>query len=70
MAKTEREHAKHRAGGPGKAARRGHVDPASGGNEPSQKQAGKGHVPGEGEGDGEPGRRRAIGRTPSGEGPH
>ena len=68
LAKTEREHERHRAGGPGKAARKGHDEPESSGNKPGQKQAGKEHVPGEG--NGEPGRRRTLGKRPSGGGPH
>lgn len=37
---TEEE--KHRAGGPGKAARKGHVDPEDSGNPPGKKQEGAG----------------------------
>ncbi len=68
MAKTKTEHERHQAGGPGKAARKGHVDPERSGNKPSQNQAGKEHVPGEG--NDEPGRRRTLGKRPSGQGSH
>lgn len=31
---------RHRAGGPGKSARKGHVDPDHSGNKPGQRQSG------------------------------
>lgn len=50
MGKKEREHDKHGAGGPGKAARKGHVEPEKSGNKPSQRQPGSRGLPSEGRG--------------------
>lgn len=43
---TERD--KHEAGGPGKAPREGHLDPAHSGNKPGQKQTPRERGPGKG----------------------
>jgi hypothetical protein len=40
VGKKEREHDKHAAGGPGKSARKGHVEPEKSGNKPGQRQEG------------------------------
>lgn len=48
MGKKEREHDKHESGGPGKAARKGHVEPGKSGNKPTQRQPGPSGMPGEG----------------------
>jgi hypothetical protein len=48
MSKTEREHERHAAGGPGKSARKGHVEPEKSGNKPGQRQAGAERLPGAG----------------------
>ena len=48
MAKTEREQDRHAAGGPGKSARKGHVEPEKSGNKESQRQPGPVGLPGEG----------------------
>jgi hypothetical protein len=66
MGKKEREHDKHAAGGPGKSARKGHVEPAKSGNKPSQRQVGAVKLPGEGRVSGpqrrEPGKGGRLGR--------
>lgn len=48
MGKKEREHDKHAAGGPGKSARKGHVEPERSGNKTTQRQSGPVGLPGEG----------------------
>jgi hypothetical protein len=58
MGKKAPEHDKHAAGGPGKAARKGHVEPEKSGNKPGQRQAG---LPGEGRRSGT--QRREPGKT-------
>ena len=64
MGKKEREHDKHAAGGPGKAARKGHTEPEKSGNKPSQRQAGPVGMPGEGRGPNPSGtERREPGKT-------
>lgn len=50
MGKKVAEHEKHTAGGPGKAARKGHTEPEKSGNKATQRQAGKAGLPGEGRG--------------------
>jgi hypothetical protein len=50
MTKKPREHDKHAAGGPGKSARKGHIEPEKSGNKLSQRQAGAVGLPGEGRG--------------------
>jgi hypothetical protein len=40
MTKKPREHDKHAAGGPGKSARKGRIEPEKSGNKPSQRKAG------------------------------
>jgi hypothetical protein len=46
MSKTEREYERHAAGGPGKSARKGHLEPEKSGNKPGQRQAGAERLPG------------------------
>jgi hypothetical protein len=46
---TQRDDDKHRAGGPGKASKEGHIDPAKR-NKPGQKQTPKDDGPGGGGG--------------------
>jgi hypothetical protein len=48
MGKKESEHDKHAAGGPGKSARKGHLEPGKSGNKPGQRQEGPVKLPGEG----------------------
>ena len=48
MGKKKREIDKHAAGGPGKSARKGHIEPEKSGNKPGQRQAGPVGLPGEG----------------------
>jgi hypothetical protein len=48
MGRKEREHDRHAAGGPGKSARKGHVEPEKSGNKPGQRQEGAVKLPGEG----------------------
>jgi hypothetical protein len=61
MGKKAPEHDKHAAGGPGKAARKGHVEPEKSGNKPGQRQAGPVGLPGEGRRSGT--ERREPGKT-------
>jgi hypothetical protein len=46
MGKKEREHDKHAAGGPGKSARKGHVEPDKSGNKPGLRQPARAGIPG------------------------
>lgn len=53
MARDGTEAAKHRAGGPGKPSKEGHVDPEKH-NQPGQKQSDRERGPGKGGGRGVP----------------